>query len=280
MLGIPDHAFLRFNALTGALSIANGILRGGTANFAGSTVNVLSNLYGGVNTGETATLTYTRGHWVRCRSLYLGNAGGQGVFRHGGGLPTLAWATNGGISIGGATGSGTYYLGDAAGSAAIRCVGSQGLHAGVTGVLRGRGALITNDTGGLRMSGKIIADGWGTQSDLGLSVLGHHPAGCDTVTNLVENASDKGWYAVNKGRLVFPRIGSGLDGGVPYVKAANGSTCNVGESRYAADPTLTWSTARRSPSPVWAPGTEFRSPRCWRPIAAICPPLCRRTEFP
>ena len=74
------------------------------------------------------------------------------------------------------------------------------------GILRGCGAVQANTPTGnnVRMGlgeGKVIGDGYGEQRQLDLNVV-------VSVTNFVVNTDDStnGWYAVNKGAVLFPRV--------------------------------------------------------------------------
>ena len=81
-----------------------------------------------------------------------------------------------------------------------------GRHAGGFGVLRGCGAVQgkTSTANNARVglgSGLIIGDGFGEQRTLDLNAV-------VSVTNVLANADDgtNGWYAVNKGAELFPRV--------------------------------------------------------------------------
>lgn len=81
-----------------------------------------------------------------------------------------------------------------------------GRHADGFGVLRGCGAVhgATWNANSVRMvmgNGQIIGDGFGEQRTLDLNTV-------ISVTNLFTNADDgtNGWYAVNKGAVLFPRV--------------------------------------------------------------------------
>jgi hypothetical protein len=185
--------------------------------------------------GQTGTYNFAGGTIANGYLLKLGSEGGTGTFRHGANL-TASWTdgNNGGIWIGGTNGSGTYYLGDTNGTGVVTVLMKSGLRIGPTGVLRGRGSFGSSPWNAMQVSGKVIADGYGTNSDLDMSVLGDHYSSVAALTNPVENASDKGWFAIRGGKLKFPAVGTSSDTNT-YVKSANGSIYNVGESVYAAD---------------------------------------------
>ncbi len=231
-----------YNWNAGSYLFGNFYQTGGTFNLTGGTCRVIWEIEVGKATGKTGVFNYAGGSMgVNARGLRLGSEGGVATFYHHGNLP-MTWSDNNGVTgwllIGGDTGAGTYYLGDATGSSTIGAIVGQGLRVGLTGVLRGRGLFQNAFYGNHQVSGKVIADGYGTSSDLDLSELGNFFASYPVLANPIENTADKGWYAVNKGRLVLPRIGSTRDSGATYVKSSHGSGYNLGESAYASDATI------------------------------------------
>ncbi len=235
-----------YNTNTSTYNVAAVKQTGGTINLNSGTVTCSYETEVGKDAGQTAVYNYAGGSLVRSRGLDLGSNGGTGTFNHAGNL-TTRWVDNNGttgwLRIGGTTGQGVYFLGDATGPGTITSIGqngpTEGWWIGQTGTFRGRGAVQNMYWGGFRNSGKVIADGFGTNNDLDLSNLGSHYAGFDTLVNPVDNPSGgtAGWYAVNKGKLKFPTQGIGSDT-TTVVRASNGSVYNIGESKYSVDPTL------------------------------------------
>jgi len=235
-----------YNTSTSTYNVATIYQTGGTININSGTVTCYYQVEVGKGAGQTATFNYAGGSLVRGTSLDLGSNGGTGTFNHAGNLTTRWLSTNdynGWIYIGGGSGQGTYNLGDASGPGTITKTGVEGLRIGLTGTLHGRGSINTAMYGGTQNSGKVIADGFGTDSDLDLSGLGKHYAGYTTLANPVDNpvGGTAGWYAVNGGRLRFPTLGGAADNwqdAASIVRSSNGSTYNIGESKYSVDPTL------------------------------------------
>lgn len=91
------------------------------------------------------------------------------------------------------------------------------------GTFTGRGTVGLTGTApavdpfGLRNSGKVIADGGGSE-------VGLYMRDFVSVTNLVANTADNGWYAENKGKLTLPGISITGDG--TYVWGADASLIN------------------------------------------------------
>ena len=228
-------------------NIATTYQTGGTININSGTITHYYQVEVGKDAGQTATFNYAGGSFTPGLGLNLGSNGGTGTFNQAGNL-TTRWINNNGVSgwlyIGGTSGQGTYNLGDASGAGTITTIGSGGLQVGQTGTLHGRGSINTDMYAGTQNSGKVIADGFGSNSDLDLSGLGKHYAGYGpTLANPVDNPSGgtAGWYAVNKGRLLFPTLGGAADNwqdATTIVRSSNGSTYNIGESKYSVDPTL------------------------------------------
>ncbi|HEY7119700.1 MAG TPA: sigma-70 family RNA polymerase sigma factor [Tepidisphaeraceae bacterium] len=144
-------------------------------------------------------------------SLYLGvMKGSRGRYALSGGGELRVTASPGGpdspvhsVEIGGA-GEGVLLLGDASSTGQIT---QGGVGAGVDmtvgatrsskGTLRGWGQV--GLTGVLTNDGQVIADGYGQDRSLDLSSFA-------TVTNSLVNTGNKGWYAVNQGRLDLPAM--------------------------------------------------------------------------
>lgn len=88
---------------------------------------------------------------------------------------------------------------------------------------------------GLNGVGRVIADGRGTPGDLDIaygyvvSWRAKRP-----FTDATENPTSgtRGWYAVNKGRLILPRTGSNTGGCYQpnWVRSANGTSYTIGDS--------------------------------------------------
>jgi hypothetical protein len=230
-----------FNWNTGSYLYGNFYQSGGTFNLTGGTCRVIWEIEVAKGVGQTGVYNYAGGSMgSNSRGLKLGSEGGNGTFYHHGNL-FASWVDNNGavgwLFIGGTNGAGTYYLGDASGSSAIGSV-VQSLRIGRTGMLIGRGVVSNAFYGNHELSGKVIANGYNTQTNLDLKELGNLFANYPLFTNAYENVSDKGWYAVNKGQVIFPVVGSVRDSGATYVNAAHGTTYNLGESTFIADNTI------------------------------------------
>jgi hypothetical protein len=216
---------------TGLYVLSNGVSYFGHLEQAGGeyrqvggvTTNYYSLHVGRSVTPGPALLNWQGGTMRLQRNIWLADLGGtgtviQGAGRYagfeGGSGDWLCW-------IGGATGKGTWYMGDATGPATNYF---PGLNVGLTGTLRGHGKIYTfpgswGPQYRVYMSGKVVADGYGTDRTLDMS------SGVAPITNVTDNASDKGWYAVNRGKLTLPTTNVN----------ANGNTYNWGEGENDPD---------------------------------------------
>ncbi|MCF7854352.1 MAG: hypothetical protein K9N51_06105, partial [Candidatus Pacebacteria bacterium] len=104
------------------------------------------------------------------------------------------------ITIGETSGSGTGTFEMKGFDTITADVTNWGAHAGVkvnqTGVIRGNG-YFWGSWADIDMNGRVVADGYGNEETLRLNF---------GVTNTVDNTTDKGWYAVNGGKLLLPDI--------------------------------------------------------------------------
>jgi hypothetical protein len=117
------------------------------------------------------------------------------------------------IAIGATSGAGTGTF-EIKGLSGIRDGGGGGFSyvtINQTGVLKGYGTL--SGYVYLRVNGRVIADGYGSDRTLNLS-------GCPHPTNTVENSTNHGFYAVNGGKLTLANV----------AVAAGSTTVNWGES--------------------------------------------------
>jgi fibronectin-binding autotransporter adhesin len=175
-------------------------------------------LSGGIQVGygvtTNSTLVQTGGTMTIAPNMTLTigySASGTGAWHHLGGTLVLGKGTfiDRTFMIGG-SGKGELYLGDAAGCGVLtQGVAGIGItvrwNAAGEGLLRGwsddgNGNKVIL-TGPLYNSGRIVADGYGTDRALNLGGLG-------LVYNTADNPSDgkNGWYAVNRGELRLPSL--------------------------------------------------------------------------
>lgn len=160
--------------------------------------------------GRSGTGTFNQsGGEHRAERIYLGYYDGSvGNYEHTGG--TLDVSYN--ILIGsgdGATGTYTFKDGNLIGDSALFIRDN----VGGTATFQGYGT--TNLTGVLRNNGKVIADGDGVERTLDFSNF----AG-NSIQNSLNNTTDNGWYAVDKGKLALPSV----------LVAASDITYNWGET--------------------------------------------------
>jgi hypothetical protein len=164
--------------------------------------------------------------------LRVGLDGGTGTVSLGACLYSNIWQSASivwPVVVGGerdaAGGFGTFWLRDAT----VSLCGKKGIAVRATqdsaGVLRGWGfvtnqlAAVYEDNYVLLNNGLVIADGEGTERDLDFS---HMLAASNSLANAAGETN--GWYAVNKGRLVFP--------GVNFASAGASPIRNYGASTY------------------------------------------------
>lgn len=132
-----------------------------------------------------------------------------------GGLGTGLFANGGTLSVGGVLAVGTNSA--SSGTVVLRggAIGITGGESGVWKLLLGSGGgrtsgrmagwgAVTKVSGTLRMTlyGQVVADGEGTARDLDFSEVKTVGKGKDDPLN---TCGTNGWYAVNKGRIVYPR---------------------------------------------------------------------------
>ena len=203
---IGDSAVLTVN--TGSRDAYIGEVAGGTGHLVitnnGSLVN-RKLFYIGYVAGSTGTVDLAGGSLIMnnssSKSVNVGFNGGNGTLNLRGGLLKANATTWGAMTVGGGAAPGE-------------------------GTVRGHGTVELY--GQLDNSGRIIADGFGTQTDLDLSRFGTGTS--ESVTNSYDNTAGNGWFAVNKGRLLLPSIAVAANAGsVSY---------NWGESVGDADPDL------------------------------------------
>lgn len=213
-----------------------GELSGGTgyvtiAESAVLTVNTGSiDAYIGAVAGSTGFLVITNsGTFVNRRKCYIGYNGGTGTVDLAGGSLVMDNTAHKYIYVGYNGGNGTINLRGGILQANATTWGALTVGGGASaseGTVRGYGPVELY--GQLDNSGRIIADGFGTQTDLDLSRFGTGTS--ESVTNSYDNIAGNGWFAVNKGRLLLPSIAVAANAGsVSY---------NWGESVGDADPDL------------------------------------------
>lgn len=179
----------------------------GTVNFNGSSAS-LDKLLVGDTAGQSAIFNMGSSKTLTAGTLEVGTYG-TGTFTQNGGTVTIT-ATD--FYIGRYAGSsGTYTMngGTITGTASMIIENN----ASAQGRIKGYGDVAL--TGTLTNNGKVIADGgYDSSRDLVMSNF-------TAVQNTIENTSDNGWYAKNKGALVLPSI---------YVNTGT-NTYNWGESQ-------------------------------------------------
>ncbi len=204
-----------------SVSMVNGTLYvDGTLNQSGGYVNNQYELHVGNTAGATGVYTATAGN-LRTRGLHIGAvANASGILTLNAGVVYTnsvdGLTSQQRIVIGATSGTGTGTL-EIKGLSGIFGSGFRHVDLNPTGVLKGYGTL-SSMVGNFQMNGKVIADGYGSDQTLNLS-------GRSGLTNTVENGTDKGFYAVNGGKLVLANV----------AVAAGNTTVNWGESTGDAD---------------------------------------------
>ena len=181
----------------------------------------------------TATLTQTGGTFkTMTRDAWTGfvvgrNSGSTGTYNLKAGTLELDLDNAYSLHVG-AHGEGSLNIGDASGTGAITTVGSGAIDLYVRRYASGDGTLRGwTDSNGVALrtlynAGQVIADGYGTDRSLDLSVMSDATApSVDGDTNSLENTTDNGWYAQNHGKLLLPDIAI----------AAGDSSYNWGEAQ-------------------------------------------------
>lgn len=147
-------------------------------------------------------LSLEKGEFTAGRCVLGDDTSGRGIVSNAGGIMTM----NQTCSVG-RDGSGTLLL--KGGTLRFPTITTDvnlfvRLHSGGCGTIRGWGKIIgkTSDNTNVRImnNGTVVADGDGLERDLDLHEI-------VSTTNTVANGMDgtNGWYAVNKGRLLYPR---------------------------------------------------------------------------
>jgi hypothetical protein len=227
-------------AIGGSNSVFN--MRGGTNNPRQIIMNGLGiitvNQSGGVITSalldmrETGAMTYSlSGGSASLSSAYIGSyANSRATFNHTGG--TL-WCNQLYIGSVGGNYDCTYTLNG--GTLNINLPNNAQAKVYPNGTLHGYGTVpminyqFQND-------GRVIADGYGTATNLDLSMGG-------VLLNATDNTTNRGWFAVNKGKLLLP----------PVAVSVGASTVNWGEA--AADTTIDLVNSVRLSFTDASPGT-------------------------
>ena len=215
----------------GGDNTVNGV---GVYNLSGGTCEVRSAVH--IGSGGTGTVTQTGGRLKVLSGEYkhrmsIGQKNGKGVYNLYGG--TLDLVRYGGYSLGlhvaggwpDGNAIGELNIGNASGAGSlVETTAGDGMYLLVRqfdtdrATVRGwsdDGANRFQLTGILYNSGRIIADGYGTQRSLNLSTM-------SSVTNssgVSDNTSSNGWFAQDKGKLILPGI-----------SVSEGNTYNWGEA--------------------------------------------------
>jgi hypothetical protein len=207
----------------GVTMISGNLYVDGTLNQSGGYVNNTWELWVGNTAGATGVYTATAGN-LRTRGLHIADvADSSGTLTLHAGVTYTSFGITGTdpqrFVVGATSGSGTGTL-EVKGLGNIINGGGGGfarVELNQTGVIKGYGTL--SGFGFLRVNGRVIADGYGSDQTLALG------AGNDPLTNTVDNTTDKGLYAVNGGELTLRNL----------TIAAGNSTNNWGESAGDAD---------------------------------------------
>ena len=183
----------------------------------------------GLSVGDygTGTLNQTSGTLTSGGSVRIGSNPSTALYALTGGTLRIARGTSRKLSVGGSYATGTLNLGNATATGQISETGSGGgvslivrEYSTATGTVEGWGTV--GLTGALDNSGKVIANGYGTNRTLTLSSF-------TTVSNTFGNTTTNGWYAVNQGRLSLPAV---------PVSSGPGVAVNWGESPADTTPDL------------------------------------------
>ncbi len=189
----------------------------GTVNQTGGTMFNNFEIHIGSSAGQTGVYNLVNGT-LRTRAVNIGaiaDSAGMLTLPNGPVFDANADGANGNFTIGATSGSGY-------GKIAFQGATFTKLNFAVinqTGILQGWGTISGNNFG--IMNGRVIADGSGVDQTLDLTGR--------VLTNTVLNATDKGWYAQNHGKLLLAAVA---------VNAATTNAYNWGASQSDAAPTL------------------------------------------
>jgi len=161
-------------AKTEASSARIGETGYGEVNMYDSSEFAVGAIYVGSNAGSTGVVNLVSGSFVSNGRLYIGNKG-NGTFNLGNA------STTGQLGLSGSSGGDLYV----------------GYYATATGTLNGWGNV--NYKTRVRNNGRIIANGYAIDRTLDLSA-------CNLVENDIDNTTDNGWFAIDKGQLVLSDV--------------------------------------------------------------------------
>lgn len=215
------------DVVSGTVSgIGNLTLRGGTFRQSGGSVTHSYDSHIGAVTGKSATFELSGGTHTGRNFLLGASFNGVSVSAGGGGTALL---TGGTLTVNGnpADSVGIYisHPSDALPSTltlkGTTLAGNAGINIAPLGTFQGYGTVGIGAGRQLNSSGRIIADGDGIDRTLDFTSYS------GTLSNPVDNASDKGWFAVDHGKLVLRAV---------TVPAAG--SVNWGESAADTDPDM------------------------------------------
>ena len=187
--------------LSGGLNSNGTLYVNGTVNQSGGAMSNDYDFCVGSLPGGTGTYSMASGS-LRCRGFNLGRVTNSvGTFTLSGGTFVMANSASGTeayflVGAESGTGSGTLVL--KGGTLGGNAYSTTGMQVNATGTVRGYGAV---SVGAVRiaMGGRVIADGEGVDRTLSL-------ASFNGVSNYVDNVSNKGWFAINHGKLALPNV--------------------------------------------------------------------------
>lgn len=207
-------------ATNGTYNLSGGTLNGNralTVNSGGSYVQT-----GGDGLFQTTGTTTINGNWslsggsFQTRDFVLGaNASASWT----GGNLTMSDSSKGSIQLQGNGASWT----QGGGTITVNSQGnsSNALVVSQSSIFQGYGAVNNvNANGRLVNSGRVIANGGGTDRTLTLSGFG-------SVVNTNDNTSNNGWYATNKGKLILPTLSVAASSSVNWGESTNDTTIDM-----------------------------------------------------
>jgi T5SS/PEP-CTERM-associated repeat protein len=196
----------------GNLYIGNVAGSSGTFNLSGTgQLTASSTPTGQEYVGNVGSGTFAQsGGTNTVNNLYIGYySGSVGVYSLSGGSLRISRATSANCLCVGASGSGEFLVGDAAGAGTVSEMGAGtgvGLtvrqNIGASGTVEGWG--VVGLSGGLTNNGRVIADGYGQDRTLDFSSFSSVSNGIPNIP--ADGATTNGWFAQNGGMLVLPPL--------------------------------------------------------------------------
>lgn len=196
-----------YNLSSGNNWVANFQMEGGAFNQTGGAVTASYEANVGRNAGYSGTATLSGGtmtirnlilgaHYEGYSTPFIGGAGTLNLLTGG----TLTINANPVDAVGVYVSHPNAVVASALNLKGGTLTGNAGINVFPLGTIRGYGTFGIGAGRQLNNSGRIMADGEGVDRSLDLSSY------TGVLSNPTNNASDKGWFAVNHGRLVLPGI--------------------------------------------------------------------------